>query len=95
MKIRALSVAAAAGMLLAGGLSATGAEATSSAKAYKNCTELNKKYPHGVGKKGARDLISKKYVAGKSVTTFKVGNDLYQANKKSDRDGDGVACEKR
>lgn len=92
--IRALSVAAAAGMLFTG-LSTTGAEAASSAKTYKNCTDLNKKYPHGVGKKGARDLISGTYVKGKSVTNFKVSSDLYKANSKSDRDKDGIACEKR
>ena len=92
--IRALSAAAAAGLLLTG-LSATGADAAPSAKTFKNCTELNKKYPHGVGKKGARDLISGKFVQGKSVTNFKVSTDLYKANTKSDRDKDGVACEKR
>jgi Excalibur calcium-binding domain len=25
---------------------------------YKNCTDLNKKYPHGVGRAKARDKIS-------------------------------------
>lgn len=33
---------------------------------YKNCTNLNKKYPHGLGKKGARDRTS-----GTPVTNFK------------------------
>lgn len=92
--IRTMSVAITAGILLTG-LSAAGAQAAASATSFKNCTELNKTYPHGVGKKGARDLISGKYVAGKSVTTFKVSNALYAANTKSDRDHDGVACEKR
>jgi len=45
-----------------------------------------------VGKKGARDKVSG---STKPVTNFKVDNALYAANKKSDRDGDGVACEKR
>ncbi|MBB4764631.1 excalibur calcium-binding domain-containing protein [Amorphoplanes digitatis] len=31
----------------------------------------------------------------KKVTNFKVSNALYKANKKSDRDKDGIACEKR
>jgi hypothetical protein len=29
------------------------------------------------------------------VTSFKVSTPLYNANKKSDRDRDGIACEKR
>jgi hypothetical protein len=61
------------------------------AKVYKNCKALNAKYPHGVGRKGARDHVS----SGTPVTTFKVNNALYTANKRLDRDKDGVACEKR
>jgi len=60
------------------------------ATTYKNCTALNKVYPHGVGKPGAVDKTS-----GKRVTNFKKSTDLYNANKKSDRDGDKIACEKR
>jgi uncharacterized membrane protein len=60
-----------------------------SAKTFQNCTALNKVYPHGVAKKGGKDKSS-----GKGVTGFKVSNALYNANKKSDRDKDGVACEK-
>ncbi|TXK19581.1 excalibur calcium-binding domain-containing protein [Homoserinibacter sp. GY 40078] len=65
---------------------------SSVAKTYKNCTELNKKYPHGVGKKGAKDKVRG---STKPVTNFTVSTALYNANKKSDRDKDGVACEKR
>ncbi len=61
------------------------------AKTYKNCTALNKKYPHGVGRKGARDRVRGRT---KPVRNFKVSTALYNANKKSDRDKDGVACEK-
>ncbi len=61
---------------------------------YKNCTNLNKKYPHGLGKKGARDRTS-----GTPVTTFVRSTKLYNKamsyNRGLDRDGDGVACEKR
>jgi uncharacterized membrane protein len=59
------------------------------AKEFKNCTALNKAYPHGVGKPGARD-----HTSGTPVTTFKRSKALYVANKKSDRDKDGIACEK-
>ena len=61
-----------------------------SAKTYANCTQLHKVYPHGVGKKGAKDKTS-----GKRVTNFTVNTAVYNANKKSDRDHDGIACEKR
>lgn len=60
-------------------------------KTFKNCTALNKVYKHGVGKKNARDKTKSKY----KVTNFKRSNVLYKANKKMDRDKDGIACEKR
>lgn len=66
------------------------ADAKPAPKTYKNCTALNKVYPHGVGKYGARDKTS-----GTPVTNFTRNNKLYLANKKSDRDGDKIACEKR
>jgi hypothetical protein len=65
---------------------------SSAATTFKNCTALNKKYPHGVGKPGAHDKVRG---STKPVTNFKVSASLYQANKKSDRDKDGIACEKR
>ncbi|MGQ0842779.1 MAG: excalibur calcium-binding domain-containing protein [Sporichthyaceae bacterium] len=75
------------------------ASAQAATGTYANCTALNKKYKHGVAKKGARDLIGGKYVKGKSVTTFKVSSTIYaaaiKANKRLDGDKDGVACEKR
>jgi hypothetical protein len=57
---------------------------------YSNCTALHKRYPHGVGKWGARD-----HTSGTPVTTFKRSNILYRQNSGLDRDKDGVACEKR
>lgn len=59
-------------------------------KTYANCTALNKVYKHGVGRKGARDKTS-----GKPVKNFTVSTTVYNLNKKSDRDKDGIACEKR
>ncbi len=51
----ALVLATAAALLTAG--PSAGAPATEAAMPalYKNCTALNKKYPHGVGKANARD----------------------------------------
>lgn len=57
---------------------------------FQNCTEMRKTYPHGVGRPGAVDRTSS---SGKPVTNFFVDADLYNANKKSDRDKDGIACE--
>ena len=58
------------------------------AKKFKNCTELNKVYPGGVAKPGAVNQGG----ATKKEPTIDAA--LYKANKKSDRDGDGIACEK-
>jgi hypothetical protein len=57
-------------------------------KVYKNCTELNKTYPGGVALPGA---INSGGVTKKEPFYDKA---LYNANKKSDRDKDGIACEK-
>jgi hypothetical protein len=62
---------------------------------YKNCTNYNKKYPHGVGRARARDVVS-----GDTdpVTNFRRSTRLYRLamsyNRGLDRDKDGVACEK-
>ena len=60
---------------------------------YKNCTNLNKKYPHGLGRVGARD-----HTSGTPVTNFKRSTKLYKLamsyNRGLDRDKDGIACEK-
>ncbi|WP_244932025.1 excalibur calcium-binding domain-containing protein [Nocardioides sp. W7] len=58
-------------------------------RVFANCDAMHRVYSHGVGKPGARDKTS-----GKPVTTFKRSKALYNANKKSDRDKDGIACEK-
>ena len=59
-----------------------------SVKVFKNCTELNKKYPGGVALPGA---VNK---GGATKLTPKYDKKMYEANKKSDRDKDGIACEK-
>lgn len=76
-------------VLMAGSLLLASAPAEA-ATTFKNCTALNKKYPHGVGMPGAKDKTS-----GKPVTNFKRSKALYQANQRSDRDKDKIACEKR
>lgn len=81
---------------------ASTADAAPKPKSYKNCTELNKVYEHGVGKKGAVDKISGKVRADR-VKNFTVSTTVYNLNNGPrngaqhdlDRDDDGVACEKK
>ena len=61
---------------------------------YKNCDAMHKKLPHGVGRKGARDTGKNGARKAHPVTKFKVDTATYNANRKSDADKDGVACEK-
>jgi hypothetical protein len=82
MRIK-LSIAFVATALL---LTSTPAQAA--AKVFKNCTELNKVYPGGVALPGAVNA------GGMTKLTPKFNKKLYEANKKSDRDKDGIACEK-
>jgi hypothetical protein len=94
--LKKLIIASLAGAAVVLSASAVPASAAPAPKSYKNCTELNKVYPHGVGRKGARDKTT-----GKPVTTFRVDNTLYSYNDGGfrqydlDRDNDGIACEKR
>jgi hypothetical protein len=64
------------------------------ASLWDNCTQVHKRYPHGVGRVGARDKTS-----GTPVTNFKRSNLFYRlamrVNPGLDRDKDGIACEKR
>lgn len=94
--LKKLIIASLAGAAVVLSASAVPASAAPAPKSYKNCTELNKVYPHGVGLRGARDRTT-----GKPVTTFRVDKTLYNLNDGGfrqydlDRDNDGIACEKR
>lgn len=61
--------------------------------AIGNCTNFNKRFPHGVGTRYARDKTS-----GTPVTSFKRSNRIYwraeRHNADLDRDNDRIACEK-
>ena len=82
---------AAGSIVLCWGPFATAASAVSAP--WKNCTQLNTRYSHGVGRLRAHDKTS-----GTPVTTFRRSNALYNTamnrNKGLDRDRDGIACEK-
>lgn len=83
---RAVVVLAGAGLVLV----AAPADAKVKPRPYANCTALHADYPHGVGRKGARDRVR-----GRTdpVTTWVVSTKTYDLNTRSDRDKDGVACE--
>jgi hypothetical protein len=70
------------------GTAIPGTTANAAAKVFKNCTELNKFYPGGVALPGSVNA------GGMTKLTPKFDKKLYEANKKSDRDKDGIACEK-
>jgi hypothetical protein len=83
----------AAGSTAANGVAATAQHSTIPAR-WKNCTVVNRRYPHGVGRYGAHDKTT-----GVPVTNFKHSTRLYKLamhyNRRLDRDKDGIACEKR
>jgi hypothetical protein len=72
---------------------AAAAPAAAQSNLYKNCTHLNHRWPHGVGRNHAHD-----HTSGVPVTNFKHSTRLYKRamnhNKGLDRDKDGIACEK-
>ena len=70
------------------GLSLLESPANAAAKVFKNCATLNLVYPGGVALPGAVNA------GGQTNKVPKYDKALYVANKKSDRDGDGIACEK-
>lgn len=57
-------------------------------RSYPNCTALRLDYPHGVGRPGAVDRGN-----ATPVTDFAVNATVYNLNRGSDRDDDGIACE--
>ena len=74
--------------LMLGLVIASPSQSNAAAKKFKNCTELNKVYPGGVALPGAVNA------GGATKKEPKYDKALYTANKSSDRDKDGIACEK-
>ncbi|MHC0037951.1 excalibur calcium-binding domain-containing protein [Pseudoneobacillus sp. C159] len=64
-------------------------DAATPIKTYSNCKELNKDYPGGVAQSA-----NVKNKGGKTKYKPFVSKELYEANKKSDRDKDLIACER-
>jgi hypothetical protein len=69
---RATALLAAAALLLASPASGALVSASAAPRLYENCTNLNKKYPHGLGKLRARDRTT-----ATPVTNFKRSTRLY------------------
>jgi len=65
------------------------AEAAAKIKTYPNCAALNKDYPGGAARSA-----SVKNKGGKTRYKPYVSKALYDANKRLDRDKDGIACER-
>ncbi|WP_409296982.1 excalibur calcium-binding domain-containing protein [Peribacillus sp. SCS-26] len=86
---KTISVIVSAGLLLGLSSNMGTADAKTVVKTYKNCSELNKVYKGGVA------ISAKtKNKGGKTKNKPFAHQALYKANKKSDRDKDGIACEK-
>lgn len=86
-------LAAAAVALAAATVVAAPADAAPSAKTYANCTAIHAVYSGGIAKSGVR--FNRTPSGNRALKgTVKYSTALYTANKKSDRDHDGVACEK-
>lgn len=73
------------------------ADAASAAKTDKNCTAIHEVYSGGVAEKGVHSNTT--HHCGKTPHRalkghVKFSTAMYDANTKSDRDKDGIACEK-
>lgn len=76
-------------MTICFGLAITATPSTQAAvKVFMNCAELNKVHPGGVALPGSINS------GGATKKEPKYDKALYNANKKSNRDKGGIACEK-
>lgn len=70
--------------------------ASAAPKTYANCTAVHKAYAGGIAKVGVKNntVTSKGKVTHRALKgKVKFDTALYNANAKSDRDKDGIACE--
>lgn len=90
-------LAAAAVALAAVTCIAAPADAATAVKTYQNCAAIHRVYSGGIAKNGVK--FNTTHYRGHTYHRALKGNvkfstALYNANKKSDRDRDGIACEK-
>ena len=82
-----------AALLFVGGAVVAAPAADAAPKTFKNCTAVNKVHAGGIARKGVKGNTAKgKVVPFKTRPVFDTA--LYEANKKMDRDKDGIACER-
>jgi hypothetical protein len=90
-KLIGLLIAVVAGLVVLAASASAAREAIPAR--WKNCTIVNKRFPHGVGKLRAHDKTT-----GTPVRNFRRSTALYLTamhyNRGLDRDKDGIACEK-
>jgi Excalibur calcium-binding domain len=90
--LRIGSTLAAAAVLTVSALTVLPADAHTTG-IHDNCTQFNRRFPHGVGTRHAHDRTS-----GTPVTNFRRSNRIYwraeRHNSDLDRDNDRIACEK-
>lgn len=89
MKHRIYAMAVAAGLVTAAVVAVPAIASAARPPTYRNCTALNRVYPSGVARPGARDRT-----VGRAVTSYRVDRRVYTANQRLDRDRDGIACER-
>jgi hypothetical protein len=87
---------ATAGVLLVLGIAPLASASTGRAGSrWENCTKVNQKYSHGVGRRHAHDHTAS---GTDPVTNFKHSTRLYKIamshNSGLDGDKDGIACER-
>lgn len=94
---RSLGIAAVTAVLAATVVVGGASTAQAAPTKYANCTAVQRVYSGGIAKKS----VTKNRVTSAGKTTYralkgtvKKDDALYNANKKLDRDGDGIACEK-
>ncbi len=58
---------------------------------FGSCAALNRTYPHGVARAGARDRTTQ---GRRQVRGYTVNTNVYNHNKRLDYDNDGIACER-
>ena len=80
-------------LLLAGAGIVSAPPADAAPKTFKNCAAVTKVYAGGIAKKGVKGNTVKGKLRpfAKKAPVFDTA--LYNANKKMDRDKDGIACE--
>lgn len=91
MKSRTAAFVGSIGLVLGGAVAITTTADAHTTGIHDNCTKLNQKWPHGVGRRNAVDR-------GGNVTNFRRNTDAYNRadghNGTLDRDNDKIACEK-